>query len=63
MHQYLFEVERKDHSFAFANGSGTDSDAARQDVIRRTKGLRATLIGCSALAPEFGNICKRQLLE
>ena len=63
IYKYLFEIETTDHRFVMKLAHGHDSDAARIQAISGSSLLRITsLVACSKDAPEFGDICRRELV-
>jgi len=63
-HRYLFELETADRRYVMRKVSGADSDVARSGAMAGPGLLRVVnLVACSKDAPEFGDICKRELIE
>lgn len=63
-HHYLFELETTDRRYVMKVAAGSDSDSARRSAMNGGSHLRmVSLIACSKTAPEYGDICKRELVE
>lgn len=63
MHYYLIEVEARDHSYVMVPVTGPDLEFAVKRAVVKADGLFGTPVACSKDAPEFGDRCKRELLE
>lgn len=65
-HRYLVEVETREHRFVMTTvraESGENAKALGRRVGGLQLALAATIVACSKDAPEFGDTCRRELIE